>query len=100
MMLISDTDSAWIFKEIALKLYYAQDIKPMKSYDEIVCMLLDTEYGELVREASLDAIGIVFNLTRERVRQIGDSIVQDKICSNEGIEELYNDYVQYSRKNT
>ena len=66
----SISDDVIVFKSICMDLFYAQiDNKP---YDEIVNMVLRTEYGNIARSdtITLNEIAYIFDITRERVRQI------------------------------
>lgn len=69
----SVSDDVIVFKSICMDLYYAQIGD--KSYDEIVNMVLQTPYGDIARSdtLTLNEIGYIFDITRERVRQIETS---------------------------
>lgn len=90
---ISDLESAQIFADIArdflIKQLPEEGCEP-KSYDEIVNMLLDTEYGSLVSNVSLECIGIVFGVTREGIRQTQNTAIKK-------LKEVINDE-DFSRK--
>ena len=66
----SVSDDVIVFKSICMDLYDAQISD--KSYDEIVNMVLETPYGDIARSdtLTLNEIGYIFDITRERVRQI------------------------------
>lgn len=66
----SVSDDVVVFKQICIDLYHAQ--VGDKSYDEIVNMVLRTEYGNIARSdtLTLNEIGYIFDITRERVRQV------------------------------
>ena len=69
----SVSDDVIVFKSICMDLYDAQISD--KSYDEIVNMVLETPYGDIARSdtLTLNEIGYIFDITRERVRQIESS---------------------------
>lgn len=69
----SVSDDVIVFKSICMDLYDAQISD--KSYDEIVNMVLRTPYGHIARSdtLTLNEIGYIFDITRERVRQIESS---------------------------
>lgn len=62
-----------VFKEICVDLFNAQIGD--KSYDEIVNMVLNTKYGDIAKSdtLTLNEIAYIFDITRERVRQIETS---------------------------
>lgn len=77
----SISDDVIIFKTICMDLYNAQIGD--KSYDEIVNMVLRTPYGDVARSdtITLNEIGYIFDITRERVRQIETSAKKRLITS-------------------
>jgi hypothetical protein len=63
------------FKHICVELYEAQKPTNSRSYDEVVSLVLTSEYKHLMSEATLEDIGFIYDFTRERIRQMESTIV-------------------------
>jgi hypothetical protein len=74
---MSDTVSneVKLFKEVADGLFSEQGGDNKKTRDEIICMMLDTEYGHLVSDSTLEEVAYIYGITRERVRQLQDNAI-------------------------
>ena len=63
---------AMMFKEICTDMY---DASTGFTFEEVVSKVMQTKYRYLMEEATLEDIGYIFDLTRERVRQIEDTCI-------------------------
>jgi hypothetical protein len=64
-------------------------------YDKVLLLLLRTPYGECMVDANLYEIGYVFNLSRERVRQLEIAVFR-KFKRFDSIKDLYR-YLELDR---
>lgn len=69
------SDDARQFKHICTELYESQKPTKSRSYDEIVSMVLTSEYKHLMSDATFEDIGFIYDFTRERTRQMESNIV-------------------------
>ena len=89
MMKISDIESAEMFERIVMELYVGQTGTNKKSYWEVINMVLDTEYGKLVKNVSLECRSLVMGMKVEDVRAIEKQAIAKivKALNNEHITE-------------
>ena len=85
-----------IFKSICTDLFNAQ--VDNKSYEAIVNMVLDTKYGNFAKSdtLTLNEIGYIFDITRERVRQLELSAKKKLINPGSKSTLLLNRYLALS----
>lgn len=87
------------------KSYEAVIKKPQLIRFEIILKLLETKYGELMQDCTLEEIGFVIGTTRERVRQvlemsflkIKNPTILNRLNKNDSLESVM-DYIVLNRK--
>lgn len=87
------------------KSYEAVIKKPQLIRFEVILKLLDTKYGVLMQDCTLEEIGYVIGTTRERVRQvlemsfikIKNPTILTKLNKNDSLESVM-DYISLNRK--